>query len=406
MREIMEINLKAPVTKSQFVARELEQKIVSGKLAPNSRLPGMRAIAKNFSTSLRVVQSAFEILDKKGIVTCKLGSGTFVNSNPGAKKNIENNTIYFLIPHPIHNTLQLESSLIKRRMVYGASQSKEKNLIQPIAVSRDLNEKLENIDWDIVEQIPEGANVFVYGFWFKKLFPFLLKKHTKVIIRSNQYQDIKYPEYVKYIQEGNWHKFTIDRIAAMEQAMQYMHNLGYRRTGIIKAYKNEQLHPYRTGMISGCENCGISFNESLYHEVAIDEHTSLTNDIVEFWEKTKFDSLIIGNGNMTKTIYDALKSRLGLHVPEDVALISFTDNANYLENEVPISAIDFSWVSMGREMVKCFNSDKFISGQTIFQASIIERESTRKGAGAFINHNFLPELPNMAHNHILYQMEA
>jgi DNA-binding transcriptional regulator YhcF (GntR family) len=400
----MEINLKAPETKSQIVAREIEQKIFTGKLPPNSRLPGMRAIAKNFSTSLKVVQLAFEILEKKGIVTCKLGNGTFVNNNIHIKRESkEDRTIYFLIPHSIHTTLQLEPSLIKRRIIYGVSYAKEKNLLHTVAVSRSLKKHLEDIDWHTMEQLPEEANVFVYGFWFRKLFPFLLEKHAKVIIRSNQSQDIEYPEYAKYAQEGNWYQFIIDRIAAIEDVIHYLHNYGHQRIGVIKPYINEPMHPYRLGMISGYKSCGIEFDESLYHEIDINKNISLENEVTEFWKKTKFDSLIVGNADMIKPVYETLV-KLGLRIPDDVAVISFTDHADYVNNEVPISAVDFSWVSMGREMVKCFNRDKFTAGQTVFQASIIERESTRKGAGAFINHNFLPEIPK--NKHIFYQMEV
>ena len=72
--------------------------------------------------------------------------------------------------------------------------------------------------------------------------------------------------------------------------------------------------------------------------------------------------------------------------------MSFSDNPTYIDFETPVTAIDFPYVDIGREITKIFNRKEFTLGETIFQSSIIEREATRKGAGAYINHKFMPEI--------------
>jgi DNA-binding LacI/PurR family transcriptional regulator len=253
---------------------------------------------------------------------------------------------------------------------------------------------LDNIDWLALNQIPEGARVFIGGFWYRKLFPFFAERKIKAIMRLDQYGHLEYPQFFDYCLKGNWYNLGTDRLNATEQAVQYLLGLGRRRVGMIKLYKNEPLHPYRLGMTSAYEKFGIEFKDELYCETnRIYDNIPIENEIIDFWKRSKFDALVIGHADMFKYVYNTLTTKLGLRIPDDVALMSFTDHPDYLEAEIPVSAIDFPWVSMGQELVKCFNREQFTPGETVFNASIIERESTRKGAGAFINHNFMPELP-------------
>lgn len=401
----MKIDWKVPETKSQFIASSIEQEVSLGKLAPGSRLPAMRDMAKQFSVSLKVAQSAFEILNRKGLIDCRHGSGTFVRKREIVSHNNESSTIYYLTPHPIHTTLHFEPSIIDRRIIYGVSMNRHGCLLHNIPVSKNMEGELNNIDWVTVNQIPEGAKVFVGGLWYRKLFPFLKERNAKVINRFFQYE-MKFPEDLKYSADCGWYTFVIDRTNATEQAVEYLYGLGRRRIGLVKFFKDEFMHPFRIGMMDGYENCGISFEECMYHEIAsssglVDLENEIENEVIDFWKKTRFDSLVIGNAAMFKTVYNTLTSKLGLRIPEDVALLSFTDHPDYLDTKVPVSAIDFPWVSAGREIVKCFNRKIFTPGKTIFQAHIIERESTRKGAGAFVNHNFMPER-SIVNNEISY----
>jgi DNA-binding transcriptional regulator YhcF (GntR family) len=398
----MEIDLKVPEKKPQFVANCIEREIHSGKLASGSRLPGMRTIAEKFSVSLSAVQAAFEILSNKGLVESRLGCGSFVSSRPAASANNESKTIYYLIPHSVHITLQLESSLVMRRLIYGSSLAGDGTQVQMIPVSRKLEDYLEDIDWASVKQIPDGAKVFVWSVWYRKLFPFLKERNVKVVNCFNQYDELEYPEEFIFSLDCGWYSLITDRANAAEQAIQYLHAAGRCRIGFVKLYKNEPLHPFRAGMMSGYEKCGLKYDGALYHEVDRSLYPDkFEQDIVDFWEKTRFDSLVIGHADMFKTVYNTLTRRLKLRIPEDVALISFTDQPDLLNTDVPVSAIDFPWTAMGREIIRCFNNVNFTSGKTVFQASIIERESTRKGTGAFVNHNFMPELP-ISNNNISY----
>ena len=387
--------INAPQVKSRVVASQLEQEILSGKVAAGSRLPSMRSVAESFSTSLRIVQSAFTILEEKGLVESRQGSGTYVSHGNGHPDQAGGD-IYFLVPHPAHITLYLESSLIERRIIYGATLAAQKcgRMIHTIPVSKNI-QVLEPVDWPALRQIPQGANVFVNGFWFERIFPFLREIQAKVLLLDKQFQDIAYPEiYEEYVERGDWYRFVIDRTAAIEQAVQYLHSQGRRRIGVFKSYANAPEHPFRLGMIEGYQRCGLSFEEKLYCEMEpCFDKDIVEKEIIRFCKAAKFDALINCEGNLIHTVVRALQ-KTGAVLPDDIALMSLTDHPDYLKMEVPVTAFDFPWISLGGETVKYFSEKgRAASGKTVFQASIIERESTRKNAGAFVNHNFMPEIP-------------
>lgn len=378
----------------QHLAEEIIRKVKSGKLNTGDRLPTEHDLARELGINRLTVRKSYQVLEHKNLVERRRGMGTFILDAPKESNPISSNdkTIYVLIPHPVHITLQLESSLLIRRIIYGASMENSGSLIQTVPVSRSFKRRSPNIDWDIVRQIPEGARVFINSMWFGNIFPFLLERNVQAVFMNNQYINKMYIKEYELIQ-GKWDIITRDRLSAMEQAVVYLYNLGRRKIAVIKRYKNEPDHPFRKAFISAHEKYAINYSKDQCCEVdKKSSRSDMENEIVELWNKTKFDSLIVCNGDSIKQVYNALTKKLGMRIPEDVALMSFSDNPVYLDFDVPITAIDFPSANIGREIIKIFNRKKVTPSESIFQATIIERESTQKGAGAYINHTFMPEI--------------
>ncbi|MBN2643417.1 MAG: GntR family transcriptional regulator [Victivallales bacterium] len=385
-------NLKMPVY--QHLAEQITKEIKSGKLNAGDKLPTEHCLAKELGINRLTVRKSYQTLEYNNLVERRRGMGTFI-LKPSINNNHvsnHNKTIYVLIPHPVHITLQLQSSLLIRRIIYGASMEKGDNLIQTVPVSKRFTGRSPNVDWNIIRQIPEKARVFVSSMWFGSIFPFLLERDVQAILMNDQYiNDMQTKEYE--LIKGKWNIITRDRLSAMEQAVLYLYNQGRRKIATIKKYKNETNHPFKKAMISVHEEYSINYSNDQYCEIGENSsQTHIENEIVELWNKTKFDSLIVCSVNFIKTVYNTLTKKLGLKIPEDVALMSFYDNPVYLDFESPITAIDFPSTNIGREIIKIFDRKSVISSESIFQATIIERESTRKGAGAYINHTFMPEI--------------
>lgn len=60
------------------VAHALREAIASGALAPASRLPASRVMARMLGVSRNTVLAAYELLDLEGLIAGRVGSGTRV----------------------------------------------------------------------------------------------------------------------------------------------------------------------------------------------------------------------------------------------------------------------------------------------------------------------------------------
>ena len=378
--------------KSQQIAERVEAEIISGKLQPGSRMKSVRELAGNFSVSLRSVQIALDLMEEKGFIERRRGSGTFIKKN-NLKKD---NTVYFLVPHPSHITLKYESNVFLRRLIYGAvSAAIPGQLIQSIPVSKTnvpvLGDNPGAIDWETLKRIPPGANVFISSTWYRDIIPFLAERSVRGVFLSIQY-DQEYPEMCKIIQNAEWDIITLDRLTAMQRVVEYLHSLGRRKIVALKYYGNQPEHPLKKGFISGYKNCGMDFREDFFQEIALHEKDSLENIITKLWEKTKFDALVSCVPDTINPVFGTITKKIGLKIPDDAALIAFRDMPEYLELGPRISAFEFPLADVGAELINIFSSKNHNTKDTRFQASIIERGSTVKGLAGSLNQAFMPEL--------------
>src|SRR5262245_12278738 len=65
-------------TKTEAIADEIINSIVSGKLQPGDRVDSERSLTAKFGVSIGTVQKALDDLEHRGIVVREHGRGTFV----------------------------------------------------------------------------------------------------------------------------------------------------------------------------------------------------------------------------------------------------------------------------------------------------------------------------------------
>ena len=68
------------VSRYHRIAEALRERITSGELAPGTRLPNQRALAREFGVTLMTLRQALELLERQGLITRRHGLGTFVAS--------------------------------------------------------------------------------------------------------------------------------------------------------------------------------------------------------------------------------------------------------------------------------------------------------------------------------------
>jgi len=57
---------------------QIKKEIVSGRLKPNTKLPSVRALAKELNVSVITTKRAYAELEKEGLITTHPGQGTYV----------------------------------------------------------------------------------------------------------------------------------------------------------------------------------------------------------------------------------------------------------------------------------------------------------------------------------------
>lgn len=60
------------------IVQQIEQTICAGTLTVGQRLPSERALAKQFGVSRMTLRRAMQLLESRGLVETRSGSGTFV----------------------------------------------------------------------------------------------------------------------------------------------------------------------------------------------------------------------------------------------------------------------------------------------------------------------------------------
>ena len=75
------MQLATSPTKARQIADLIENEILSGKLAPGARLHSIRNLCEKFSVSVAVINSAYNELEKKQLIVCQTGRGTYVSDN-------------------------------------------------------------------------------------------------------------------------------------------------------------------------------------------------------------------------------------------------------------------------------------------------------------------------------------
>src|SRR3954447_15142694 len=70
---------RRPASLANALAGELVQRIVRGQYPPGSAMPSESALSEGYSVSRTVVREAVKMLQEKGLVQVRRGSGTVVN---------------------------------------------------------------------------------------------------------------------------------------------------------------------------------------------------------------------------------------------------------------------------------------------------------------------------------------
>ncbi len=77
---LLSLNPSSGIPLYRQMAQQLRQRMVSGQLAANARLPSVREMSAEMKVNPLTVAKVYQILEREGLVEFRRGLGTFVTS--------------------------------------------------------------------------------------------------------------------------------------------------------------------------------------------------------------------------------------------------------------------------------------------------------------------------------------
>ena len=342
----------------------------------DEKIPTEMELCAEFSVSRMTMNKVIAKLVRDDLLYRVKKKGTFIK-----ERRIPEKPIYFLLP--VVDYLAYDVTRSARQILCGlnAEASLSDRKIEFLPVTR--TNRIDDYDWEALEKISCGDQVFISGFWYKKLFPFLKKKDCDVVcLNPDIWIEDEYREIL-----STWYSIKIARKAGAENAVDYLAKNGKKNPLLLYQY-DEKEHPATEGFKSGLKKSGLPFSRERF--IHMDNLKKTCDRLKNIHKKILFDSIVISSAVAVKDICREL-SNMKLKMPDDICVITLEEAPFLREMAVPVSAMASPFSEVGRETARIFEREIFLPGETRLHQLLIERESTRKGAGNALNIEFMPE---------------
>ncbi len=166
---------------------------------------------------------------------------------------------------------------------------------------------------------------------------------------------------------------------AARMAVQHLIDTGSRRIAFIGGPSHlDMVQRRKHGYLEALRANGLSVERELIRGGSIDYDAALA-DTVAMLKEQQPDAILAFNDILTFAAFNAIK-RVGLHIPDDVALIGFTDDVHAAYVTPQMSAI----VDQAREMgvTACRLLLKNIAGDTEVYHEIVPQQLVIRGTSA------------------------
>lgn len=361
-------------SRCQQIEKILRQKLRS--MQPGEKIPTEMELCAEFSVSRMTMNKVIGKLVDDDLLYRIKKKGTFVKERRTADR-----PIYFLIP--VIDFFTYDSSRDTKRILHGLNSeaSLRGRKIELLPVTR--TNQLDDYDWETLDRISSGDQVFVTGFWYRNLFPFLKERECEVVCADPD--TWLEPEYRKIL--SSWYSIKIARKAGVENVVSYL--AGIARKNPVFFYRiEEKEHPATEGFKSGLAKAGIPFGPERF--IYIDDLPRICSSFEKIYKRTRFDSIVAAYSGAAKAFCSEL-ARMKLSVPDDISVISLEEAPDTGSGSLPVTALATPFEEVGREAARIFQREVFLPGETRLHQLLIERESTRKGAGSALHIDFSDE---------------
>jgi DNA-binding LacI/PurR family transcriptional regulator len=351
------------------IYNDLKQSLSSGHFIEGDKLPTEYELANQYGVSRPTVTKALTRLKKEGLITRKIGSGSFVASSvhdTGRHKlfglvipNLGKGEIF----EPICAQIASLSEEYDFSLLWGGlsiNSNPSQDLIEKM-VSRFVKNRVAGVFFIPMELTPAYYEVNV------EIASKLDDAHIPIVLIDTDYEPFNRRTAHDLVGIDNYHGGYI--------ATEHFLNHGARRVDyVFRPYSSYTLLQRRIGYQAALQDADIEGIKEFVHCGDPGDMGFVSNEILA---KGATD-IVCGNDETAAVLLHSLQ-KVGVHVPRDVRLIGF-DDVYYSRNlRVPLTTIRQPCKDLGSMAVKVMLdrlSEPSMPPRTIFlQGSLIVRES-------------------------------
>ena len=281
-----------PSKKTNRIYEALRKKILMRQLVPGKLLPKEEIFAVNLGVSRDTLRKALAILEAEHLVRRVKGHGTYVTDAIPKRK------ITLLLPCPDEICM---GSYHLLHYLHGIQDAccKLQCELETLAVSPTNN--IDDIDWKNLFNLNKDSLVLVYGYWFMKIFPFLVASRCKVLLTHEQLRYDKY-DLKDYLKLPDWNDFLLNREDEAYKMVRHMYESGYRRPAFLMEYLNEDDNIMPVALRAACDKILPGYKPPFYSAERTTNESTIIKNIEKYVIKENCDCVFINLGSYQDVI--------------------------------------------------------------------------------------------------------
>lgn len=317
--------------KFQQLANELRRGILAGTWAPGAKLPTESQLVQETGLSLTTVRRAFNELVQQGLVDRQQGAGTFVHS-PDRPMKRDHTVIGVLVP---------TTQLYYPRVLQGIEE----------AVSKaDVGLQLATYNYDQAEERRDLQFLLDSGVEGLLVVPSLLGlEHPQQ--RVDELMSLPVPAVLveRHVlgagPEDRSEYVRSDHAGGAHDAVRHLHNLGHTRIALVARSANPTIEAVTQGFELAMDHLGL---DRMEHLTATQDEwgDDLASEFAARLVTEKATAVLVFGDREATLMVRAIGQR-GVHIPDDLALVSYDDETADLA-EVPMTAVSPPKFRVGR----------------------------------------------------------
>lgn len=357
--------IKMAKPKYLMIKNDLQEKIMKDIYPVDSKIPSEMELTEKYDVSRHTVRQALSKLVTEGYLRTVQGSGNYVsdqylkssNHTIGIITSYLSNYIFPTIFRGIEKELNADDYSL---MIASTQNNVEKE-----------QEILENmLEHDLAGLIvePTKSNLINPNINY---YLDIVRKKTPILMLHARYEELDIP----YI--------AMDDFEAGKMATQHLIDLSYKKIAIITKTDDLQGKNRFKGYIAALQNEKMTYQKNhviLYDTETKDDLPLLIHEMLT--DENSPNAVVCYNDLIAMILIEEIK-KLGLKVPEDIAIVSHDDS--FLSTSVSgmsLTSIEHPKEKMGKEAAKWLihkiENPQSVEKSIIYPPHLIIRESTQK----------------------------